>query len=1648
LIKIILCSFLIFFFTLELFSQVFSETAFNSKTVDLALSTGSTSGVSGVSNGSASYTIPLSLPSGTNNISPEIAINYSSSGNSGILGFGWGLSGLSIITRVGQTNYYDNQIKPITLNTDDRFAIDGNRLLLMSGNYGSNNAIYATEAENFNRVESYGNISGAPEYFIQTTKEGIKMEYGGTVDSRKMNEGKIIFWKLNKVLYPDGNYIEYSYLDQELIQFTPSLSANLDQHRIDEIRYTGNATAGIVPYNKVKFHYYFKDHKNSQYEYGCPLNDFLNLIGIEIYAENVISKKYVFTYGNQSANTYLTEIKEIGSNLTSLNSTIFKYGATASSIPTSELTSSNFFNRSHFNGNINGDGKSDLILAYKTFQGFHNKIEYLGFTKNLSGLSQFIGASDFDGDGRDELVVARYEYYNTNYHLRDLKVYKLSSATFAINDSITINYPYQMQSVANLNIINISDYNGDGLADIFFIGSPNYNGSFGFYFTGNSISTLNSEVLIPLPQNTPYDFSKHQPTNFNGDNITDLLCLSGNGSAISNIINNQLVQLYFETGSLSNQKLIYSGDFNGDGKTDFLTRASKTDNNSQWSYCYGTGQGYQSYNFSWAPSYGGNPDINNYYGHGLYLSDFNGDGRSDILRVREQSGNSNSVFDLGYGGIQVTQSINVQLLYYDRSKESIYDVNGDGRSDIIQYINDNEGPRHVYFGKDSKETLLDAVKNGEGHITSFEYKKMTEKLDIYDDFYVRGDLSIDIVSNIQIPVWLVKTYKSQNGVGGYKTQSYKYENAKIHKNGKGILGFRKIINEDNDSYLRTISEYTFDNSGNTPLAKGTMLPLKITTEFVTGTPKFTETSFTFSIQNLTGIRYYQKALTTEVFNHYEGRKSLSENLLYDDFGNVKNQSVKLYHKLSNNTYDLIQTSSSLLDYNAFVTSIPNKVTMDNSTFTRKGEIAYNTTTKYEYTTNGQLEWKREFFGQSKHLNTYFSYHNHGSHKGTKLVATGMTDRYSEKTYDSKGRFVISDVDPLNNISSATYDNKWGRPLTLTGIDGLVTTMTYDEFGRLLTTLSPTGYTVTESYIWDINTTDKTIKYHFTTHPGKPNVKSWYDILGRVVKTEKVGFGGNAITQKTNYDQLGNIFSETTPKLSSETDLITSYTYESNYTTKRVKTVTTNVSSFGTTSYDYTYSQGLLSTKTISPANQEKTKITDVTGKIVSAIDHGGTLNYSYFSHGGIKEVKNGTSTQVSLLYDIYSRKQQMTDINAGITSYVYDAFGQLTNQTNANGQIHSYTYDNLGRVLTETMPEGVTTYEYFLTGTGVKIGKIKKITGFSGDIKEYDYDSYGRLIQEKLSFQGTTYFTDFLLNIYGDLTRTTYPTGLIINRYYDSNGYPTTVKNNGDAITLFTNNVMNGRNQIKQYTLGNTKQSTTSYFHGIPTGYSASGVQNLQMNWDYKSMNLMGRRDYIKNRIDTFTYDNLNRLTGYRMGTISGNTITLGSDNTATYLANGNINNKFDAGSYTYNSSKVNAVETVSNPFGNIPNTEQYISYNSMFQPSQINEGPMGSNRLDFTYGSDEQRIKSELKNGPTTTVYTRIHLGDYEINTQGGVTRNLHYISAGDGIVAIVEKTGSTYTYYYTYTDQLGSILTLTNSTGAIVTEQNFDPWGRRRNP
>ncbi|HEX4887224.1 MAG TPA: RHS repeat-associated core domain-containing protein [Luteibaculaceae bacterium] len=77
-----------------------------------------------------------------------------------------------------------------------------------------------------------------------------------------------------------------------------------------------------------------------------------------------------------------------------------------------------------------------------------------------------------------------------------------------------------------------------------------------------------------------------------------------------------------------------------------------------------------------------------------------------------------------------------------------------------------------------------------------------------------------------------------------------------------------------------------------------------------------------------------------------------------------------------------------------------------------------------------------------------------------------------------------------------------------------------------------------------------------------------------------------------------------------------------------------------------------------------------------------------------------------------------------------------------------------------------------------------------------------------------------------------------------------------------------------------------------------------------------------------------------------------------------------------------------------------------------------------------------------------RIYTGSMGIFYDGTNTKEILYIEGSTGLIGIQTKDqNQSPVFYYAYTDYLGSITELTNESGEVVFEQNFDAWGRRRN-
>jgi len=1621
------------------YTSLFTNSTFNSKTINVSLPVGSIAAEANTIDGKANYTIPIAVPPGTNGIVPQIAIAYNSLAGDGALGYGWSISGLSMISRGSKSIYHNGEISPVDFSSNDRFMLDGMRLIAKVGTYGANGTTYGTEVENFSTITSFG--TGQPSSFQVVTKDGVTMGYGNTSDSKFWNHDgtKVLYWRLNRIEYNDGNYIDFKY-------------TNVDRDsRIDEINYTGNTTTGAVPYNKLKFNYSIRTDINTMYEAHASMVSKYLLDNITITAESGAAfKTYTFKYGKNDANSFLKEVIETGSNGTSLNSTIFKYGDEPADFPTP--TSSGAIAGQTvdvFSGDFDADGYSDILAATRVMSGntiYHSEFKIykrtatnsnftLSATKSLPTSFTIVDkkdspntynffTNDFTGDGADDVATVKTTS-GSNRVLSEVTIYKSSNDATNFNTTINVALPAAYSKIHPSGHFMFSgDFNGDGIADLLsMLGRNGTNNYHAHMYKGNGstwLGTLSTSGTLNFPISTWADADKVHVIDFNGDGKSDLMLIKDGHCEIITFDGPYARSIYY-AGFPTKWHLLFFGDFNGDRKTDILTRTSLTNISAPWYKSISTGTGFIETPFTFNRT----PDVRQgYYMDELAISDFNGDGKMDIMHGWNHE----------IGGVALNARIDMyqsrgddffyeQYFYnepFGTAPLTVYDVNGDGRSDLINRQNYTQPFYILTFKPNGKELLLEKAKNGIDHVTEWSYKRMSQA----GSFYTRGSLTNHPLNNVQLPLNLVSQLKSQNGIGGDTYIQYTYEEAKLHKEGKGFLGIKKVNAHNLITGIRTVTENEFNTSFYTAA------PYKISTYYVPSSSLLlNEITLTNQfIQQNSG--FYEKRFWSRVNSSYEDQafegRFVSSSNTYDSHGNITVNTV------NNNN---VETTTTTTVYGTYGTPIPAKPTSVTVSNTRSGQSAYSVVTTYGYNSLGQLTSQVDFSGQPKSVTTTYSYNALGNQTGMTVTPSGMTARTTTTTYDSKGRFPISVLNSLGQTSSATYDARWGKPLTETGINGLTISYQYDAFGRLDQTTLPTSFSITQSYGWDVNASEKTVYYQLTSHPGKPDVKIWFDLLNREKKRQTEGFQNSPptaqwVTEVKTYDERGNVATTTAPYKQGESILTTTYNYDD------YNRLTSATNTLGTTTYGYSYASGNLTTTTTNPASQVSSKVTDATGKVISAADYGGTLTYIYNSQGNVKEVKQGSTTLISNTYDSYGRQTHLTDINAGTMQYDYNALGELTSQTNALSQATTTQYDFLGRPTTRTAPEGTTTYEYYPTGTAAA-NQIKKITGFAGNTEEYYYDSYGRVSIERHTIDFSYFNTTYTYNAYGDVTSTTYPSGYKVNADYDANGYLKTLKNGNNTVTIFTANATNGFNQYTNYTLGNGKTSQNSYYFGIPTQYYTSGTQDLNLTWNYQTGNLTSRYDAIKSKTESFTYDNLNRLLTATVTGLPGLTVN--------YASGGNISSKTDVGNYTYHPSKINAVTNVTNTPGNIPTLTQSITYTSFYQPATVSEN---NYQLTYTYASDLQRIKSELKQSGTT-IKRRYYFGNYEHDSSPGTTtRHIHYISAGEGLVAIVVKESSTETYYYTYTDHLGSILTATNSTGTTVAEQNFGPWGRKRNP
>jgi hypothetical protein len=143
--------------------------------------------------GQASYEIPISVLPSTGGMAPQLSIIYNSSLKEGLLGTGFDLSGLSMISRAPSNVHTDGMAGYVNFTSKDKFLLDGQRLIYLKP-VNNSTYEYRTENNNFSKIVASGTDIANPSTFTVYTKSGLIYDTVQTPHSLNQHQVTVCFF--------------------------------------------------------------------------------------------------------------------------------------------------------------------------------------------------------------------------------------------------------------------------------------------------------------------------------------------------------------------------------------------------------------------------------------------------------------------------------------------------------------------------------------------------------------------------------------------------------------------------------------------------------------------------------------------------------------------------------------------------------------------------------------------------------------------------------------------------------------------------------------------------------------------------------------------------------------------------------------------------------------------------------------------------------------------------------------------------------------------------------------------------------------------------------------------------------------------------------------------------------------------------------------------------------------------------------------------------------------------------------------------------------------------------------------------------------------------------------------------------------------
>ena len=698
---------------------------------------------------------------------------------------------------------------------------------------------------------------------------------------------------------------------------------------------------------------------------------------------------------------------------------------------------------------------------------------------------------DINGDGRDDIL---YELVT------------LSTSTFyyMLNNGISFGAPVVITTLSNGtntgligkvrrtinkqeddNQLSSADYDGDGINDVF-INAPN--GDWKLYSFGNSLGQLLSSLIIRNYGNISTLTEQTLCGDFNGDGKADIWSIENTGTKIYTFNGSGLSLLYTSTMPSKNH-FFTLGDFNADGKVDVFLYGSKNGGTeydwTEWQMQLSTGIGFDVKIIPQKKS-----NLKNDY---VRLGDFNGDGCTDLMVTSWNQSWTGTYFYITQN--KGTDFYTNTLTNYPIDSHNYYvaDYNGDGRTDFI--CTDGLSPwwngYQAYKSPGNTAPLLEKAGNGLNQLTTIAYTKLSQAP---ASVYQLGTASVFPVINFQGPLPVVSTTTFDNGINGSNSLTYYYEGAKIHRQGKGFLGYSKTIVKDLTAGTQTETQLGYNTMFFYPqvntVIKSVSSPLS-TIETTTNT---------WGLLGLDAntkriFPYIQSSARTNSLTGYTTTGTIS---LIDSYGNPI---------ASDKNYGNGVTESTVTNYTNTINSTdwkPGRVDNSSITCAKSGETSVSHTVRYTYSTDGIMKPDLIYYNEGTALE-YYKNHDYDS-KGnlTQLAINGTSIGASQTnySYDTDGIRVLTVTDALGHVTTNTYDTN-GRLATQKDYLNNTNTYQYDALARQTLVSNTNGSQTTTAYVWTGSNIPALGVYGVTQTGNDGSVSTvWYDKLLRSIRSAK------------------------------------------------------------------------------------------------------------------------------------------------------------------------------------------------------------------------------------------------------------------------------------------------------------------------------------------------------------------------------------------------------------------------------------------------------------------------------------------------------------------------------------------------------------------